>query len=195
MAPGGAGGGRAMRADRLRQLADAIQAARHLPAGALVGVDLLDPSDTAEDSGPRPDLLGPPDAFSLTVMAELWCRPEDRAAGGAEGIDCGTVCCVAGFAAWLAGTLGGADEVEDARRWLGISRDLADALFFPWLPSGATVTADIHRRWERVDPPTAARALRRIASLADDISPMDITRAWTEEALGGWRAERSGGPA
>ena len=153
-----------MNTDRLRTVADRIAAADHHPPEAeFSDVDFA---------------LGYPKRFSMAVSEGSY----------QDGDDCGTVCCLAGFASWEADGCGNEEVFATAQEWLEIDDWQANALFFPWTQIKLLADRETRYRWRAVTPAQGAEVCRRVADRADRhgeaamTSPV-IESIWNEVCL------------
>ena len=142
-----------MNTDRLRTVADRIEQSKHHPPTAKTGdIDYA---------------MGYPTRFSMAVSEGSY----------EDGNECGTVCCLAGFAAWEAGD-GYGDEGEIfamAQDWLDLDDYQSNALFFPWTGLRSLADSETRYRWREVLPDQGAEVCRRVAERADRNGAAELT--------------------
>jgi len=137
-----------MRTDRMRRLSDRLAGAESVSSSAILDEGYM--------------IHGRPDRFSMDVWAGTW--------HDGSGHPCGTVGCIAGYAADMAvhedgfapRPLGEEDIEALAIEWLGLSADQASELFGCGVAAADSATGDV-----------AARVVRMVA---DGMSPLDAWR-------------------
>ena len=151
--------------NRLQKLADLID-----------GLPPISENDRIQHE-PDPDSTtkeGLPASFSMAVIDGRYFR----------GRGCGTVCCMAGWAARMSGEPG--PPMVVARNYLGLTSDQADALFTPMgYRIGDTVgerkvVAEFWRGIQTTDASGVLRQLAREAEVSACISQERIDKIWAE---------------